>query len=186
MKVFSISGRARHGKDTIGDYIYSYYKDKGISIKKYAFGDYLKEIAIDRLNKKYNDNISIDELNYYKNEYILFHGIDIRRYLQDLADELRDENPNIFIDKVIEKINNDKSDVVIVTDTRLSRELKRLECEFSDLLSIKVIRDIENIEHSSHNSETEIDMLQTKYIIHNNSTIDILKQKIYNNILIRQ
>lgn len=177
-RVISISGRARHGKDTVAK-IMCKYLDNSITI---AFADYLKELACNSLGIS-----NIDELNRYKNSNILYNGINIREYLQELADNIKERYSNeYFIDIVIVKIKEafkNNYDYIIITDTRLLKELDKLKYNFGDLVvSLKVIRNINGtlkvIKHNNHNSEIEVDLLNTEYVVMNDNTIDVLEYNI--------
>ena len=45
MKIFVISGKARHGKDTVALDIKEIYEKKGLRVINLAYGSYIKEYA---------------------------------------------------------------------------------------------------------------------------------------------
>ena len=45
MKIYVISGKARHGKDTVALDIKEIYEDKGLKVINLAYGSYIKEYA---------------------------------------------------------------------------------------------------------------------------------------------
>jgi len=179
IKVYGIVGKARHGKDTVADIL----KDNLVDSVTLYHAKHLKDVAC--LNLALG---SIEELDYYKNNNIKYHGVDIRKYLQQLADTLRAGNENIFIDELNDQIATAIAQGylnIIITDVRYIRELDNLKRNAgSSLISIKVIRpNIKDIESSNHSSETEVDTIVTEYTVYNDGTLNDLEQKIKNKFI---
>jgi hypothetical protein len=111
--IIAIAGNARCGKDTLGKNICSLLNEYGIKSSTYSFADELKRETDDFLKQTlgisaYTDNN--DEKSIIR-PFLVFWGTDLRRKL----------NPTVWVDKVLERINDDE--VAVITDLRFENEL---------------------------------------------------------------
>ena len=166
MKLFLITGEARHGKDTTASYIESYLKGYKISIS-----DSLKKILGNKLG------ISIGKIDYHKNNHVLYKGLDIRSELRKTAKVFLQLDHHYFVTKVIEKIKQQNNDVVVIPDLRFKNEYFALKETFDDITIIRIIRETTNISDVIH---LDKEIIGEDYIIKNNGTLEDLQIKIEN------
>ena len=159
MKVILLSGKARSGKGTAAEVILKEYT--GIP---FAFADDIKKIA-------YN--------------YFGWHGGKDelgRKLLQDIGTTGRNYNRNIWVDKVVTKIQwwtwqSSDNQLAVVTDTRYPNEIQRVKHEFSDVVTIRITRD--SVEKLKHTSETALDQwTDWDYLVENNGSLEEFQKKI--------
>ena len=97
MKI-AICGPICSGKTYLSDYLQNNY-----NLRKYAFGDKVKEIANDLFNMKYKN----------------------RKLLQTIADKMREIDKDIWAKYVIQQIEH--LDNIIIEDLRFVNEAKYLQ-----------------------------------------------------------
>ncbi len=127
MKVYLISGKARHGKDTIGNFIQEIYESKGLKVCRSQISKYLK---------------------VYIKDYFGWDGKEEtkpRTLLQELGTDIIREKlnkPRFFIDRTIEDIEilGNFFDVMIITDIRLPLEITSIKERFDDVVTINIER----------------------------------------------
>ena len=166
-KIFIIAGKARQGKDTIGEFIKEYYKDlKILHIpNNYYMRDYAKRIT----NWDGSDETKPRDL------------------LISLADYGRKNiDEHFYIKRTIEdiKILANYFDIVLITDARFPYEIEMPKNEFNNCFSIHVERPeyISELtdENKKHATETSLDEFNNyDYKIVNDGTLDELKNKVY-------
>ena len=168
MKIYTISGKAEHGKNYTADIISSYYETRfDKQVCQLANGDYLKF-----LGKLAGWNGSKDE--------------DGRKFLQEFGtDYIRNEiNDDFWVDEVIKQIEilSKYYDTFVITDTRFPNEIAKLEERFGieNVVTLKVERYSDmgkyyaeyksNLteEQLSHPSETALNDYTFDHILHNN------------------
>lgn len=167
-KIFIIAGKARQGKDTIGEFIKEYYKDlKVLHLpNNYYMRDYAKRIT------------NWDGSDETKPRDLL---ISLGDYARNNIDE------HFYIKRTIEdiKILSCYFDIVLITDARFPYEIELLKNEFNNCISINVKRpeyvsELTN-ENKAHPTETSLDEFNNyDYQIINDGTLDDLKNKVYN------
>lgn len=144
MKVIVISGKAQHGKDTLGNYLREILEEKGKKAFIIHYADYLKMLA----TNVYRWNGEKDEKG--------------REILQKTGDKMRKKNPDYFVEKVLEILKdfNDEMDYAIIPDGRLPIEVDVMKNHF-DCLSIRINREFHNPlmtrEQLTHITETAMD-----------------------------
>ena len=127
MKVFLISGKARHGKDTTGNFLQEAYEEKGFRVCRSQISKYLK---------------------VYAKDYFGWDGTEEtkpRKLLQELGTDIIREKlnkPRFFVDRTIEDIEilSNFFDVMIITDIRLPLEINAIKEKAQDVVSINVER----------------------------------------------
>lgn len=127
MKVYLISGKSRHGKDTTGDFIQKEYERRGKKVCRSQISKYLK---------------------IYVKDYFGWDGREEskpRTLLQQLGTDIIREKlnkPRFFIDRTIEDIEilSNFFDVMIITDIRLPLEITAIKERFNDVVSVNIKR----------------------------------------------
>lgn len=149
MKIYLIGGKARHGKDTVADYLQSYYEEDGFKVARTQVSKYLKAYVKDYFNWDGSDESKPREL------------------LQKLGtDVIRQEmnKPKFFIDRTIEDIGILSSffDCLIISDIRYPEEFDDIVKRFPEQ-SVKIMINRVNFDgvltpqEAVHKSETALD-----------------------------
>lgn len=173
MKIFVIAGKARTGKNTLGNYL----RDE---LKEYGYKPCVMHLT--------------EPLYSYARNYFDWSentGEKPREFLQKMGIEIIKEklHKNYFlIDRTCEDIEilSNFFDTFIITDARLIMELEELIKRFDDVVTIKLERDnyddLLTDEERSHITETEIDDYRNFNYIIKNTGIDELRKEA-NNII---
>ena len=151
-----MSGKARSGKDTAAEMILKEYQ-----VRTFAFADDVKTIAY----KHFGWHGEKDELG--------------RKLLQDIGTTGRNYNRDIWVSKVVDKIQECSSDnqLAVVTDTRYPNEIQRIKHEFSDVVTVRITRD--SVEKLKHPSETALDQwTDWDYLVENNGSLEEFQRKV--------
>ena len=166
MKIFLVSGRARHGKDTMSRMIAEKYEQMG---KKVCFIQLMRP------------------LKQYLKEYFGWDGKEEtkpRGLLIKLGTEIIREkiDPNFHINRLIEdiKVLSYFFDTFIVSDIRLPIEIEKPKQEFKNVISIKLERPYTETtkEEQKHITETGLDNYHGfDYIIKNDKSLEELKEQ---------
>lgn len=166
MRVVLISGKARHGKDTVAGMLRKELEQahKRVLITHYA--DLLKFIC----KNYFGWNGEKDDAGRKLLQYV---GTDV----------IRAKDPDIWVDfvkHVLEMFHNEW-DFVIIPDTRFKNEVEKIESDF-DTVHIRVVRDgfdnglTEN--QRNHPSETALDDVRPDYTVFNNGTLSELSSQV--------
>ena len=168
MKIILISGKAGHGKDTVGEYLEKYYSNAGKKVLVCHFGDAVKHVCTK------------------------FFGWDGRKtpegrkLTQHVAtDTTRALYPNFWADFIIKLLHvfYDEWDIVLIPDLRFTNEVESMKNWFTDVITCRVnrpnfIREEFTEDTLSHVSENQLDDYNFDYVIENNSTLDDLYKKV--------
>lgn len=164
MKLFMISGAARHGKDSTADILLKLLDGKSTKI---AFGDYIKYIC----KKHYNWNGEKDEKG--------------RQLLIDVGDELRSKFGEDFLAKRLYpeiKFIENRYDYIFIPDARLKCEIDYMKTMFVNCTTIKInrINFKSNLteDQKSHKTETNLNRFKHDYKIHSKNGLDNLEVEI--------
>ena len=147
MKVYLISGAARNGKDTIGDFLEKEYINKNKKVCRSQISKYIKMYA-----KDYFGWVGCEETK--PRELLQTLGTDIIRE--------RLNKPMFFVNRTIEDIEilSHFFDVMIISDIRFPIEIDEIKKAFDDVVSINVKRinfDTElTLKQQSHKTETAL------------------------------
>ena len=169
MKIYVISGKARHGKDTVALDIKEIYENKGLKVINLAYGSYIKEYA-----KKISNWDGAEETKP-------------RELLQELGtDIIRKKIDNdFFVRRICEdiKVYSYYFDIITISDARFPNEMEWPKKYFDDVINIRVIRDgydsVLSEKEQKHLTETALDEYNSyDYVIHNDGTLDDLKDKV--------
>ena len=164
--LFTISGTAGHGKDTIAEMMREYAVEHGKRAIVIHFADYLKYIC----GTYYNWDGQKDEAG--------------RTLLQQVGtNKVRKNNPNYWVDVVknlIDTVLIDDFDIFLIPDARFPNEIESFEDnDMYRVHSIHVTRlnapDILTEEQKKHPSETALNDYLFEYEVENNS-LEELKQ----------
>ncbi len=173
VKLYLISGKARHGKDTFSSYLKGVYEEHG------------KKVIITQLAKY---------IKYYAREmtgWNLTEEDKPRSLLQELGTSVIREKlgkDDLFIKRMIDDVEVFSCfyDTVIISDVRLKKEIDDLRSAFPDLIAINIFRpDFDNgltEEQNQHKTEIDLDDYDKFDIRVVNTTLDKLKEdaeKIY-------
>lgn len=168
MKVYLISGKARHGKDTLGKYLKKYYELRGKKCCIMHFSSYLKHYA--------EEYFGWDKEKEEKP----------RELLQKLGQEIIREDlqkPYFLIDRITEDIEilSHFFDVFLITDVRLPLEIEIVKQRFANAVSIHINRfnfETKELNESerSHLTETALDDYQNFDYKIENTTLENLEK----------
>lgn len=168
--IFVITGKAQSGKDTTSDIIKEYLEKKNYKVAKIAYAKYIKMYAMDYFGWDGKEESKPRDL-------LQMLGTDIRNKLN---------KPNFFIDRMKEDIEilSNYYNVFIISDARTDKEILMPKNSFDKVMSIKLIRNIDNglnLEQKKNFTETALDNFNDyDHIIDNNGTIDELSNKVLN------
>lgn len=164
MKIVTISGRARNGKDTVARLISDVLHANGKKVLITHYADLLKFLC----RNFFDWNGEKDE----KGRTLLqFVGTDV----------VRKKNPDFWVDFIITILSffEDQWDYVIIPDARFPNEINRLKEAGFDVTCINVIRDNYDTElteeQQNHPSETALRDYPFDWEFHNNKTMEELK-----------
>ena len=167
--IYFISGKARHGKDTVGLYLKEFYEMDNKKVITCAYANYLKEYA-----KKISDWDGNEDTKP-------------RSLLQELGTNIiRNKIDNeFFIKRIIGdiKVYSYYCDVITISDARLPLEMDSIASEFNNVYKISVERpnfnnNLNNTE-KKHITEVALDNYDDyDYKLVNDGTIEDLNKKI--------
>ena len=166
MKIVLISGKARHGKDSLAAFVKEDLKKQNRKVLITHYADLLKFICINYFN--WNGKKDAE-------------GRQLLQYIG--TDKIRAVDPDtwvIFIIKIL-KIFPDTWDYVLIPDCRFVNEVSLMKKNFNDIKVIRIHRPnfINDLSEEQKNSESEtaLDNYTFDYVICNDSTLDNLKLK---------
>lgn len=174
LKIFCISGKARHGKDTVANIMKEYFENNGKKVLIAHYADLLKYICKTFFNwdGKKDDN-----------------GRSLLQYIG--TDVIREQQPDYWVNFIysILKLFKNEWDYVIIPDCRFSNEIEFLKIRGLEVYAIRVNRACSSpdskifngnltLEQSNHISETALDKYNFDYIVNNDSDIEHLRGKV--------
>lgn len=175
-KILLFNGLKRSGKDFTAKMTKEKLEELGYSVEIMSFAGALKEIVAELFG------ISLDDLDTFKNEpenfkvkivnsqddILMTHELDFRDILQRLGTNILKKHfgENIWVDIIIEKIEESTSDFILIPDFRFKCE------ELYHSITIKVTnKEIEPTD--THISENELNDFVFNYEIDNSYYRDI-------------
>lgn len=173
IKIYIISGKARHGKSTTAEIIKYFYKTRNKKVVEIAYAKYIKDYAMNISDWNGSDEKKPREL------------------LQKLGTEVirKKIDENFFVNRICEdiKVYSYFSDVIIISDARYEDEVEVPKQTFENVTTIRIINpNLEtplSISEQKHLSETGLDNYNNyDYIIINDQDIKELETKILNMI----
>lgn len=166
MKVITVSGHARHGKDTVANILQKQLQEDGNRVLITHYADLLKYIC----TTFFGWNGEKDETGRTLLQYV---GTDV----------VRKKNPDYWVDFVADILNyfEDQWDYVVIPDTRFPNEFNRLKERGLDAVHLRIVRpDFASPltkEQQEHPSETALDDVKPDFYIVNDSDLKTLKRK---------
>lgn len=168
-KIYVVSGKARHGKDTTCEIIKEIYEEENVKVINLAYGSYIKEYA-----KKISDWDGNEETKPRKLLQVL--GTDIIRKKID---------PDFFVKRLCEdiKVYSYFFDIITISDARFINEVVVPKEMFDDVVTVRIIRegfkgDL-TTDELKHETEIALDNFNDyDYILKNDGTVADLKVKI--------
>lgn len=176
MKIVLISGKARHGKDTVAGIIEQSVKERGERVLVTHYADLVKYIC----KSFFGWDGKKDERGRHILQYV---GTDV----------VRKQNPTFWLDFLVSvlKFFDGEWDYVIIPDTRFKNEVFGMIDAGFDVTHLRVVRN--NVEDGltpeqrMHQSEIDLDDVEPDAFIYNNGTIfdlnitveDILEEYVY-------
>lgn len=167
MKVICISGKARHGKDTLAGVLKKHLEDHGNRVLVTHFGDLVKYIC----EKFFDWDEQKDEKGRTLLQYV---GTDV----------VRTQEPNFWTDfiKKVLTLFPDEWDYVLIPDCRFPNEIECFKDGNFDAHLVRITRpncDSGLTEQQlNHPSETAMDNYHADCYIINDSTLDNLEAQI--------
>ena len=172
-RLYLVSGKARHGKDTFSSYLKEVYEENG------------KKLIVTQLSKY---------IKYYAREmtgWNLTEEDKPRELLQQLGTAVIREKlgkDDLFIKRIIDDVDVFSCfyDAIVISDVRLKKEIDDLRNVFPDLISIHIERpNFDNgltPEQKQHKTEIDLDDYDKFDVNVVNTTLEELKEnanKIY-------
>lgn len=149
MRIFLISGRARNGKDTTGNFLVDYFNKKNEKSVKTQYSKYIKMYT-----KDLTDWDGAEESKSLYRDFMIEIGTAVIREKMNQED--------FFVNRMIQDIEVYANYVnnVIVTDVRLPIEIDNIKSHFNNVYSIRVIREDYETEltksQQNHRTETTL------------------------------
>lgn len=168
IKIFAVSGKAQHGKDTFANILYEELTNKGNRVLLCHYADLVKYVA----KTFFNWNGEKDEKGRTLLQYI---GTDI----------VRKERPNYWVEFILDIIDlfGENWDYVIIPDTRFPNEIDMLKEYYQKVEHIRVERlGFESTlteEQKNHLSEIALDNTEPDLTIYNRSCLEELKELVH-------
>lgn len=167
MKVICISGKAQHGKDTTATILREELETLGYSVIVTHYADLLKHIC----RMFFGWNGKKDEAGRQILQYV---GTDV----------VRKQRPDFWVDFIISVLElfNSEWDYVLIPDCRFPNEIDAMQNAGFNTTSLRITR--LNFEsplteaQQQHPSETALDDYGFDHTIHNDGTLDDLREKI--------
>lgn len=172
MKVFCISGKAQHGKDTTARYLAEELRNKGKRVLITHYADLLKYIC----KQFFEWNGKKDEDGRHILQYV---GTDI----------IRQQQPDYWVDFIVSllRLFHDEWDYVLIPDSRFPNEIENMKHAGFETVHIRVVRpDFDSglsEEAKRHISETALDSYPYDALLVNpgdynykNNIVQLLKQ----------
>ena len=169
-KIYLLSGKARHGKDTTAEFLKKFYEADGKKVIYSRAGKYIRFYAMEMTDWDGSEETKPREL------------------LQELGtDVIRNKlnKGNMFIERQLDDIEiySYFYDAIIVPDIRLPREIDSIKEKFDNVVTIKVERI--NFEtnlsgkEQKHSTETAMDSYEDFDYEITNDTLEKLKEDVY-------
>lgn len=166
MKIITISGHARNGKDTLASILDRKLKAAGYKVLITHYADLVKYVC----EKYFGWDGLKDERGRNLLQYV---GTDVVRY----------QSPDFWVDfiKSILTLFRNHWDFVIIPDTRFPNEINVLKNDGFDVIHLRIERpDFDNgltEEQKKHPSETSLDNIKPDCVIINDADIIVLTKK---------
>ncbi len=170
MKVYLVSGKARHGKDTIAGFLKEELEKRGKKVCYVRYATYIKYYAKEYFGWDGSEETKPRELLQYLGTEIIRNKIDnlfhVKRILQDI------EVLSYFFD------------TIIIPDVRVKEEILIPKEKFDNVVAINIFRPNFETEltgkEQAHLTEVGLDDFdQYDYKVINDKDLEALKQKAF-------
>lgn len=166
MKIYMIAGKARSGKDTLGDFLMNELEKEGKKPCRLQIAQYIK---------------------YYAMKYFGWDGKEEtkpRDFLNHLGtDIIRNKiNPDFHIDRLIQdmEVLSYFYDTFVISDVRFPNEIEKTKNKFNDVVTIKIERESNELSGDQKNNATETALdgfSDFDLFIDNNRTLEDLEKE---------
>ncbi len=169
-KIYLLSGKARHGKDTTAEFLKKFYENDGKKVIYSRAGKYIKYYAMEMTDWDGTEEKKPREL-------LQSLGTDIIRKKLNKAD--------MFIQRQLDDIEiySYFYDAIIVPDIRLPKEIESVKEKFSNVVTIHINRINFETElktkEQAHITETAMDNYKDYDYEITNNTLEELEKDIY-------
>lgn len=169
-KIYLLSGKARHGKDTAAGFLKKFYEDDGKKVIFSRAGKYIKFYAMEMTDWDGTEETKPREL-------LQKLGTDVIREKLDKAE--------MFIQRQLDDIEiySYFYDAIIVPDIRLPREIESVKEKFDNVVVIKINRINFETEltgkEQKHKTETAMDNFNDYDYVVTNDTLEQYEKDIY-------
>ena len=164
--IYVVSGKARSGKNSVCEIIKNHYND--LKVINLAYADTLKDYAMKITSGDGSEETKPRELLQNLGVELIKTHIDdsmlVRRMVEDI------------------KVYSYFYDVITISDARFPNEIDTIKDNFSNVISIRVLRDGKNdLTKKKKKHATEIamnDYSNYDYVINNNDTLENLEKEV--------
>lgn len=169
-KIYLLSGKARHGKDTTAEFLKKFYENDGKKVIYSRAGKYIKYYAMEMTDWDGSEEAKPREL-------LQSLGTDIIRKKLNKAD--------MFIQRQLDDIEiySYFYDAIIVPDIRLPKEIESVKEKFNNVVTIHINRINFETElktnEQKHITETAMDNYKNYDYEITNNTLEELEKDIY-------
>ena len=169
-KIYLLSAKARHGKDTAAGFIKKFYEDKGKKVIFSRAGKYIRFYAMEMTGWDGSEETKPREL-------LQTLGTDVIREKLGKAE--------MFIQRQLDDIEiySYFYDAIIVPDIRLPREIESIKEKFDNVVTIRINRINFETELTSgqqqHKTETAMDSYSDFDYVVTNDTLEQYEKDIY-------
>lgn len=171
-KIFIVSGKARHGKDTVCSFIKNIYEENNLKVINLAFGNYIKEYVkkITGWDGREETKETVRSMLQLVGTEVVRDNIDQDFFVKRLCDDIR--------------VYSYFFDIITISDARLPNEIDIPKKAFDNVISINIERTNfkSNLSVTEQKHRTEIGLNNYNnydYRIINDGSLDELKQKVY-------
>ncbi len=167
MKVILISGHAQNGKDSTANFLAEELRASSHKVLIAHYGDLVKYVC----KQMFDWDGEKDE-----------HGRTLLQYVG--TDIVRSIDQNYWVRFISDMLSffNGEWDYVLIPDCRFPNEVECLRARGFDATHVRVIRSnfVSPLteEQQKHPSETALDLSAPDYYVHNDGTLDDLKNKV--------
>jgi len=169
-KIYLLSGKARHGKDTAAGFLKKFYEEDGKKVIFSRAGKYIRFYAMEMTDWNGSEETKPREL-------LQTLGTDVIREKLGKAE--------MFIERQLDDIEiySYFYDAIIVPDIRLPREIERVKERFGNVVTIKINRINFETEltgsQQKHKTETAMDNYTDYDYVVTNDTLEQYEKDIY-------
>ncbi len=177
--IIALTGPKGSGKDTVARMLVQHGTKHGKRVKTVAFADPIKKEVqrIFDLNPDNNDQYDLFkriDITYRLHGH-LEHTVSGRQIVREIGMLMRSYNDKQFNDYVMNQVRSDPYAWWVVTDLRFQNEYDMIS-SFRNAFFVKIKRPM--IVYDGHVTETEFPDHMISHIINNDSTLEVLENKV--------